>query len=225
MTDPGNALQAFLDLLHADDCPPELSLSIENFLCILFDISFDHCSYISSEIELLTGNKESWYRGRRSKHFLKKVIHPRDFHTFYVDIILSPPKYSIPCDQLNHKHNFDIKRFNMRIAHKESYWIPIHGELIRLFRPEEERPELLLACVHPEIENSVSPELLFDALTPREMEILQLISNGDSSKIIATRLNISRETVVSHRKNLINKFKVKNSVELVKMAVLQKLIN
>lgn len=225
MADPGKTLQAFYNLLHANGCPPGLSLRIEGALCILFDIARDRCSYISPEIEALTGNQESWYRGRRSRHFLRKVLHPADFHTFYMDVILSPPKDDSPKDQAPQEYSFDLKCFSMRIAHKDSYWVPSQVELIRVFRNEGKRPYLLLACLHIEQANPVLHELLYSALTPREKEILQLISNGDSSKVIADKLNISRETVVSHRKNLIQKFSVKNSVELVKIALLQKLIN
>lgn len=55
-------------------------------------------------------------------------------------------------------------------------------------------------------------------VTEREKQVLKLIACGLSSRQIAQKLYISRHTVISHRKNLIKKFGVKNTAELVKEA-------
>ena len=52
----------------------------------------------------------------------------------------------------------------------------------------------------------------------RESEILEFISKGLIAKEIATILNISLSTVISHRKNLIFKFNVTNTAELISKA-------
>ena len=56
-----------------------------------------------------------------------------------------------------------------------------------------------------------------ELLTERELEILNLISQEYSSKEIAAELYISLHTVLSHRKNIIKKLKVKSVVGMVKM--------
>ena len=55
-------------------------------------------------------------------------------------------------------------------------------------------------------------------ISTREKEVLQLIADGFSSKEIADMLFISNHTAISHRKNLIDKFQVKNSAHLIKKA-------
>jgi len=55
-------------------------------------------------------------------------------------------------------------------------------------------------------------------VSTREKEVLHLIADGFSSKQIADRLFISNHTAISHRKNLIEKFKVKNTAQLIKRA-------
>ena len=55
-------------------------------------------------------------------------------------------------------------------------------------------------------------------ITPREKEVLELVSKGHSTKQIADQLNISIRTVESHRINMLKKMKVHNSAELVKRA-------
>lgn len=57
-----------------------------------------------------------------------------------------------------------------------------------------------------------------EKISPREIEVLQLIAEGYSNKEIAEALFISPNTAVTHRKNLLSKFQVKNSAELVKEA-------
>jgi len=55
-------------------------------------------------------------------------------------------------------------------------------------------------------------------LSERELEVLRLIASGYSSKQLADKLNISNHTAISHRKNLLEKFRVKNTAELIKEA-------
>jgi DNA-binding NarL/FixJ family response regulator len=55
-------------------------------------------------------------------------------------------------------------------------------------------------------------------LTKREKEILALIAEGKTSQIIAQQLFLSPLTVDTHRKNLMQKFDVKNVAELIMAA-------
>ncbi|XCF06020.1 helix-turn-helix transcriptional regulator [Tamlana crocina] len=55
-------------------------------------------------------------------------------------------------------------------------------------------------------------------ISPREKEVLKLVADGFSSKQIADRLFISSHTAITHRKNLIEKFNVKNTAQLIKRA-------
>ena len=59
---------------------------------------------------------------------------------------------------------------------------------------------------------------LVNSITQREMEILQLIALGLTSSEIAKKLFISKNTVETHRKNLLGKLNVKNTAALLKFA-------
>lgn len=61
-------------------------------------------------------------------------------------------------------------------------------------------------------------------LTKREKQILQAIAKGNTSAEIAELLFISVITVETHRRNLLQKFKAKNMMELVKIATENQLI-
>lgn len=56
-------------------------------------------------------------------------------------------------------------------------------------------------------------------LSPREIEIVQLISEGNTNNSIAKILYLSIHTVSTHRKNILKKFGVKKSSELVMHAI------
>lgn len=50
-------------------------------------------------------------------------------------------------------------------------------------------------------------------LTRREKEVIQLLSIGLSYEKIATRLEISHETIKKHLKNIYRKLQVQNKIE------------
>lgn len=56
-------------------------------------------------------------------------------------------------------------------------------------------------------------------LTDREIEILVLIAEGFTNDVIAKRLYISKKTVQTHRRNIMDKLGFHDRVELVKYAI------
>lgn len=73
--------------------------------------------------------------------------------------------------------------------------------------------------------NAVSQDgPFFSSLTPRELEVLQLIARQYNTKEISTELHISVNTVETHRKNLISKLNVKNVVGLAVYAFKNNLV-
>lgn len=61
-------------------------------------------------------------------------------------------------------------------------------------------------------------------LSGREIEIIEFISEGFTSKEIAERLFISEHTVKTHRKNIFRKTKVTNADQLIKWAMNERLL-
>lgn len=62
-------------------------------------------------------------------------------------------------------------------------------------------------------------------LTPREMEIVELVVAGLANKEIADKLFISVRTVDTHKTNILQKLNLKSSIELVKYAIRNKLVD
>jgi DNA-binding NarL/FixJ family response regulator len=62
-------------------------------------------------------------------------------------------------------------------------------------------------------------------LTPREVEILQLICDGKSNKEIANQLELSANTVAVHRANIMDTLGIHKTAELVVYAIRNGLVN
>lgn len=58
-----------------------------------------------------------------------------------------------------------------------------------------------------------APDL--NSLSRRELEVIQLIKSGSSSKEIAQQLGLSLKTVEVHRYNILKKLHLKNTASLV----------
>lgn len=63
--------------------------------------------------------------------------------------------------------------------------------------------------------NAMDPFLLHYKLSPREMDIIKLIKEGNATKQIASVLELSVFTVETHRKNINRKLKVQSTAELI----------
>lgn len=76
---------------------------------------------------------------------------------------------------------------------------------------------------HDEISESPSP-LEGQILSPREQEVLTLITRGHTTIQIADLLHVSVHTINSHRKNMLKKFNLKSPIELIVYALENNLV-
>lgn len=60
-------------------------------------------------------------------------------------------------------------------------------------------------------------------LTNKEKQVVKYLMDGYSSKEIAAKLDISPRTIETHRANVLSKFDLKNTTELIKKIVEQKI--
>jgi two-component system, NarL family, response regulator YdfI len=65
----------------------------------------------------------------------------------------------------------------------------------------------------------------FETLTPRELEILRLIADGEGNKSIANLLNISQHTVKFHISSIFEKLNVSSRTEAIKAGISRGLIS
>jgi DNA-binding NarL/FixJ family response regulator len=62
-------------------------------------------------------------------------------------------------------------------------------------------------------------DLIREKLTPRENQILALLVEGASTKTMAQRLSLSKNTVRTHAQNILEKLQVSSRLEAVAFAV------
>lgn len=65
--------------------------------------------------------------------------------------------------------------------------------------------------------NNYAQKLIAEGISNRERDIIRLLVLNHSSKVIAEKLNISPNTVDTHRRNILKKMKVSSTGELVGM--------
>jgi RNA polymerase sigma factor (sigma-70 family) len=94
----------------------------------------------------------------------------------------------------------------------------VHGGR-RFLHPEVTRPLLRRAALEARLRSASG------ALTVRDIQVLELLSDGKSNKEIAQSLGISDETVKSHLKRLFEKLGVTDRTEAVALALRQNLID
>jgi DNA-binding NarL/FixJ family response regulator len=85
-------------------------------------------------------------------------------------------------------------------------------------------PSAVTTLVRDYVDRGGRGEEQFDVLTPRELEVLKLIAEANTSKQIADKLFISIKTVDRHRQNILDKLGMRDRVELTRYAIRRGLI-
>jgi DNA-binding NarL/FixJ family response regulator len=73
--------------------------------------------------------------------------------------------------------------------------------------------------IPPEIAQQVAEHAMADAITNRELEVLQGVAKGKANKIIADDLRISENTVKNHIKNILSKLDANDRTDAVVIAI------
>jgi DNA-binding NarL/FixJ family response regulator len=99
------------------------------------------------------------------------------------------------------------------VASGELYYPPNASSVIirNLILPEKEKANSEIM--------SANPASVWNKMTPREQQILQCLTEGMSSKDIAGHFSISSNIVANQRASIMRKVNVKNTAELIGLAL------
>ena len=154
----------------------------------------------------------------------------------YMYKIVHPDDHVIPDSSVEHYQNFDGAEYGgiFRARHKEQQEYKWFMGWAKAFRKNPEGKVKELLCVDVDMSPRMNTEeqlilalrenlknknrLLVKGLRKRELEVLDLICRGMSTKAIADKLYISINTVSTHRKNIQQKLGTANVAELVSLA-------
>jgi DNA-binding NarL/FixJ family response regulator len=106
------------------------------------------------------------------------------------------------------------------------------GKLLTINELIEVLENIKHICKNPEFVNAITNSLNLQSknslhvtsqITEREKQVVLLIGQGLSNKDIAHKLNLSKSTVETHRKNIRKKLKIKGKDGLIVFALVYKL--
>lgn len=109
----------------------------------------------------------------------------------------------------------------------------VEGYVLKIDTAEDLKNAVYRACkgqkfVSPSLAQEIAwmedEQYVDTPLTKREIEVLILIAEGLGSDAIASRFNLSKRTIDSHRANIRKKLDLSNSVELTRYAIEQGMI-
>jgi DNA-binding NarL/FixJ family response regulator len=93
------------------------------------------------------------------------------------------------------------------------------SELILAIRTVHKGKKYFSSEISEKMINFMSAQSVSEnVLSKKETEVLGLISKGLTTKEIAAKLFVSSRTIETHRTNILKKFEVKNTAELIKKA-------
>lgn len=156
--------------------------------------------------------------------FFQRIIHPDDLEVIPVTVHAENSRITNSC--LVSMHRLQAK------GEKEYHWHYDHGITFDYF-PDGSSRQAMVVSVN--VTDTITTQnqlnaplkeisqlkytLKLSALTSREKEVLHLITKGKTDKEISTQLFISVNTAKKHRTNIIHKAEVKNTAELVALAI------
>ncbi|MEM6628817.1 MAG: response regulator transcription factor [Bacteroidota bacterium] len=97
-------------------------------------------------------------------------------------------------------------------------------ELLTAIRTIAQGKKYFSPDVMQEVMEALHPSQTYSSLSSRELEIIQLIADQQTTKEIAKILHLSRYTIETHRKNILLKLGLKNTAGLIKYSLQKGLI-
>lgn len=213
--------------------------------CVITDAASDRCYVYASGLARLMGWEADGSLSRvldsSDEDFIYNGIHPEDLP----DKRLLEYEFFKFVHPLSGRDKLDVKATcRIRIKDKTGQFIWLNNSTQVLCPSPKGKIWLILCCyelssdqtpgfgIDGRMRNNATGEmkvLIFKErrqhlLTDREKEILSLIKDGKSSKMIAGELGISINTVNRHRQNILEKLSVANSFEAISAAESMRLL-
>lgn len=231
---------------EAGPLPLDFQLSVHNKLLnyfqvgdyyyFIFNVGLATMEFISESVTQVLG----YTVDELDTAFFLSCIHPDD-QEYFINFERESGEFlaALPPAQV---FNYKV-RYDYRVKHKNGTYIRILQQ-VTCIQSNAEDKIIRTLCVHTDISHlkiEGKPTLSFIGLngqpsyydvaanhiistekslfTNREREVLELLVNGKTSQEISQILFISKQTVLSHRKNLLRKSNCSNTSALCSLAI------
>lgn len=230
----------------ATSTPTEFQLEVHKKLLNYFQVG-DYYYFIfhvkQAEIEFLSpgiSDVLGYHPDEVTTAFFIGCIHPED-QPYFLNFENRSGEF---VSTLDPQRVFDYKvRYDFRVRHKQGHYVRIlhqsmciqsggQGHIVRSLCIHTDITQLktegmpVLSFIgmngQPSYYNVAAKTIFTETkslFTQREREVLELLVNGKTSDEISKTLFISKQTVLSHRKNLLRKSKCSNTSSLCSLAV------
>ncbi|PWA05521.1 LuxR C-terminal-related transcriptional regulator [Flavobacterium laiguense] len=204
--------------------------------CILYllDLQKQRYLHVCEDITSLIGYSSDDFLNFGHSWFLN-LFHPNDLKEYLGVIFKEFVHYTSSLDKKQIKNaRFSI---NYRLKHKEEIYVQFLDQFIVLETDENNNPILLLGTYNDITPYKSDNTIIFSVsefdpkegnilissktfpenikMTSKEKEIIILLKDGETSKSIASKLNISLHTVNAHRRHILEKLQLKKTSELI----------
>lgn len=201
----------------------------------LFVVDVHKCRYAfasSDFVELLGYDRDKIETLEHQGDYLESRIHPDDLGQMVaMQVKLGHFMYNLPVDdRCNYRNIYGFRVLNaknryVRVTSRQQVLEKDNGGkawlilgVMDLDPVQDARPGVECTVQHLKSGETFSP-VVFTApsvcLTPRELQVLQLMQKGLLSKEIAGRLSVSIHTVNIHRQRILRKMGVQNAIEAI----------
>lgn len=185
------------------------SLKLKNeYYLVIYNLNENRFDYFNASNNKMFRDIPNQYLDKGFQ-YLQEICHPNDFAKLVKEI--ANEVYS------NMNNKTIMKSINggqiLRVRNKKGEWLSRKIHLIYLKECNKRMYNVLLGFIHRDTMILGNDNF---KITAREKQVFKFLSKGFSAKMIGETLNISENTVITHRKNLIQKLNVKNSAELIK---------
>ncbi|ACU03265.1 MULTISPECIES: response regulator transcription factor [Pedobacter] len=229
----------------------QMSMAMNNITPLLFVIDYTKSQYLvmTDSCRIITGHHpQQLLEG--GMPFLIDIYQKDDFRIYNENVFTANANFLKLQPQSEH-HKF-VFSYNFRVRNSEEKYIPIFQRgsyitsretglplyslgMVTDISPFKKDRQIYHSIEKIEESNGIITKQIIDEnyffpyaedklLSHHERDILCYMADGLSSKQIASRFNISENTVANHRKNMLKKTNTKNVAELVSFACKTQLI-
>ncbi|MEN5308213.1 LuxR C-terminal-related transcriptional regulator [Chryseobacterium cucumeris] len=206
---------------------------MEGAICVLSDMqenkSFIYKSAAADELGLKMEENPAEIDSIWEEDMLKK-IHPDDRLKKYIHELRFFKL--LETMEIEERTAYSVvSKIRMKDKNEDYRWVK--HRMFYIYSPDNGRLRLALCLYNIALTSSGAPDFMIvnvikgevvvkdkldykNILSPRELEVLKCVGEGYASKEIAGLLSISVNTVNRHRQNILEKLKVKNSIQAFK---------